>query len=562
MKKILFVLIVISGHIFAQNWTSVIPTTINEQNLIKLETITNRDGIHVVTQNTNGSNSVKYYKLNSSGSVLNSTIIETQAGAQFPNIAGDNSNIYISYRLGENLITKKYNYSSNSWDPMTPIDLDNQGCTGVDIAYNSRGLHLVYSDGAPETHYYLYSGNDPTSHQVVSDQGNDIGEYPTITLSENKVHVSFNYNYAKTRDKNLATNVWENTQTVVSSGSAFERLFAGYNKLFNFYHTFGLGITTLKVKERDHSATYWPSSSFQLNYSVNNFQEGLVSSANTFDHNTHIIYDDEAMVHRIYNFSSDSWSNESIIPNTGLTQSFGISSAGDDVFLIYKDYPGTLSSYLRFTHYDAIPTAPQNLSVVKSANNHPLLSWMKNPEADLTQYKIYKKVTAEQGFFLLATVSSANSSFEDLSENYPLPGQGGYTHYVYYKVTAVDQHPFESEYSNEVFAKVGGASLEKDISNVDLTTEFSLAQNYPNPFNPSTVISYSIPFEGSFTLRVFNLLGEVVSELVNETKSEGRYEAVFDASGLSSGMYFYSIDVTSSDGSKHLKEVKKMLLQK
>ena len=58
------------------------------------------------------------------------------------------------------------------------------------------------------------------------------------------------------------------------------------------------------------------------------------------------------------------------------------------------------------------------------------------------------------------------------------------------------------------------------------------------------------------------MLGEMVSELVNQTQAQGDYEAVFDGSNLASGMYFYSIEAVSFDGSQNLNEVKKMLLQK
>ena len=70
---------------------------------------------------------------------------------------------------------------------------------------------------------------------------------------------------------------------------------------------------------------------------------------------------------------------------------------------------------------------------------------------------------------------------------------------------------------------------------------YSLDQNYPNPFNPSTKIEYSIKAAGFVSLKVFNLLGQVVATL-NEGKQEaGKYSVVFDASRLSSGIYFYQI---------------------
>lgn len=129
-------------------------------------------------------------------------------------------------------------------------------------------------------------------------------------------------------------------------------------------------------------------------------------------------------------------------------------------------------------------------------------------------------------------------------------------------MTAVDLHPFESPKSNEVFAKVGGASLEKDITDVELTNEFSLSQNYPNPFNPSTIISYAIPFEGNVNIIVYNVMGETVSELVNSVQQPGSYQTEFNASNIAAGMYFYRINATSLDGQQNFTESRKMLLLK
>lgn len=91
---------------------------------------------------------------------------------------------------------------------------------------------------------------------------------------------------------------------------------------------------------------------------------------------------------------------------------------------------------------------------------------------------------------------------------------------------------------------------------IDINYEYSLETNYPNPFNPSTTISYSIKEAGSVLLEVYDILGAKVATLVNEEKSPGRYEVQFNASGFSSGMYFYKI--TSGE----FTEVKKMILLK
>ena len=83
---------------------------------------------------------------------------------------------------------------------------------------------------------------------------------------------------------------------------------------------------------------------------------------------------------------------------------------------------------------------------------------------------------------------------------------------------------------------------------------FKLFDNYPNPFNPFTTVRYSIP-EASFTsIKIYDALGNEVYSLVNETKQAGIYEVEFNASDLSSGIYYYTLHAGS------FRETKKMIL--
>jgi hypothetical protein len=97
----------------------------------------------------------------------------------------------------------------------------------------------------------------------------------------------------------------------------------------------------------------------------------------------------------------------------------------------------------------------------------------------------------------------------------------------------------------------------KEVSEVPL--KYGLDQNYPNPFNPTTTISFTLPEDAFVTLKVYNLLGQEIATLVNrEEMTEGLNEVDFDASTLSSGVYFYRLIV--NDGK--FQEVKKMMLLK
>ncbi len=89
-----------------------------------------------------------------------------------------------------------------------------------------------------------------------------------------------------------------------------------------------------------------------------------------------------------------------------------------------------------------------------------------------------------------------------------------------------------------------------------IPTEYALQQNYPNPFNPSTIITYDIPTATRVTLKIYNILGQEVGTLVNTVQNAGRYIARFDASSLSTGVYFYYLQAGKFN------QVKKMMVLK
>ncbi len=103
-----------------------------------------------------------------------------------------------------------------------------------------------------------------------------------------------------------------------------------------------------------------------------------------------------------------------------------------------------------------------------------------------------------------------------------------------------------------------GILLDVENDNyTDLTvTDYLLEQNYPNPFNPSTTIRYAIPKDGMVTLKIYDILGREIKTLVNEYKTKGRYEVMFDASNLSSGLYIYEIISGDYKASKKMTLIK------
>ena len=87
---------------------------------------------------------------------------------------------------------------------------------------------------------------------------------------------------------------------------------------------------------------------------------------------------------------------------------------------------------------------------------------------------------------------------------------------------------------------------------VNTVNSFALSQNYPNPFNPSTMINYSLPQRNNVSLKIFDLLGREVANLVNETQEAGSHSVSFNASKLTSGVYIYTLRTGNNSMSKKM----------
>ena len=127
---------------------------------------------------------------------------------------------------------------------------------------------------------------------------------------------------------------------------------------------------------------------------------------------------------------------------------------------------------------------------------------------------------------------------------------------------------YNLKYKNEIYISpvhinynykllIGDTDFINDIKKTYMPDGYILYQNYPNPFNPSTVIKYQIQDYNIFVeLKVFNILGKELITLVNEKQDPGIYEVELNSSGLSSGIYFYTLKAGSYS------ETKKMILIK
>lgn len=102
--------------------------------------------------------------------------------------------------------------------------------------------------------------------------------------------------------------------------------------------------------------------------------------------------------------------------------------------------------------------------------------------------------------------------------------------------------------SGTVFTGTGNSNSTAD--------DFHLSQNYPNPFNPSTIINYSLPVQSNVSIKIFDVLGKEIGNLVNELQTAGNHSVEFNAVNLPSGVYYYRIEAND------FVDTKKMLLVK
>ncbi|MDO9548247.1 MAG: T9SS type A sorting domain-containing protein, partial [Candidatus Marinimicrobia bacterium] len=123
---------------------------------------------------------------------------------------------------------------------------------------------------------------------------------------------------------------------------------------------------------------------------------------------------------------------------------------------------------------------------------------------------------------------------------------------IEYSGNAPDMGAFESSYPSKIF------------SHSEFPSGFSLAQNYPNPFNPVTIIQYQIPYPVIERLEIFNMVGQKIEDLINEQQDAGHYEIEWNATGYSSGIYFYRLQVNdpADGGAKDFTAVRRCIFVK
>ena len=190
---------------------------------------------------------------------------------------------------------------------------------------------------------------------------------------------------------------------------------------------------------------------------------------------------------------------------------------------------------------------------LSNLSHYPHLEWNPYHDTNILGYNVYRKITTSSGS--LTYVEFTTDTFYTDYEFTIDPKNGD--DFVEYWVKAKINQNLESLESNHRSTEgISEIQWKEQVEVQKFPDEFELEQNYPNPFNPITQIKYSIKEAGLVQLRVYDILGKEVANLVNENKEAGYYDIEFNASNLPSGVYICRLTTSG------FTQARKMILTK
>lgn len=231
----------------------------------------------------------------------------------------------------------------------------------------------------------------------------------------------------------------------------------------------------------------------------------------------------------------------------------GTIPTGNYTVTVTSTGPNSIPVHRRTIAVQVIEVIPVELSSFSALTTEGsvLLTWKTQSETNNSGFEVQRAAGSNVEEIQWSNVGFVSGKGTTLEENiYLFEDKGIVTAGRYlYRLKQVD-YDGTFEYSQVVEVDAQGP------------TSFVVAQNYPNPFNPSTTFKYTLPSESVVNIKIYDAAGVQVDIIEEGVKSASNHQTVFDASSLSSGAYFYSVEAIPLNGSSPLKKVMKMLLIK
>ncbi len=338
-----------------------------------------------------------------------------------------------------------------------------------------------------------------------------------------------------------------------------------YIQVFDEWQKEVNGVTSLHNSDIETSiyaidATYTANFLNQYNVTFRNEFSGGTIKVNDATYNSptstfHVLddrYIEGQALYQVINgieYTFDQWDNGS----TDNPETFSISNGHKDIVAEYNGRPENSYRELNFNTGDPVGSPIE-------------VSWKQHPNSNVSEYRIYRK-TKFGAETLISTVNRTSaSSYTYTDRLYSITKNVGANNLLKYDVRAyystegtVSDYDWLSVFG-EILFKQNEEDLEERV-NLDVL-EYAMS-NYPNPFNPTTTIHYQLPEDTNVSIKVFDILGKQIVELVNGEKGTGKHNIMFNSSNLSAGLYIYTIEAKPINlNGKGFSQTNKMLLVK
>ncbi len=361
--------------------------------------------------------------------------------------------------------------------------------------------------GIAPTHTYTHSGTYQVTLKIVDSQGNEdeatkqFVVFPVFATAVNGLMGEYfdNLTFSETPETRLDPRInfnWgEKIPIFKVERDSFTVRWQGF---IMPDHT---DTYTLRL-ESDDGARLWIDDELLIdNWEGTDFSEASVSVAMQayFFHKIQVEYKEEQLRARVRLFWESSQLHEQVIPERHF----------------FYDASGTLP--VELTAFDAI-----------TDDNDVILSWETASETNNAGFEVQRSLDNSGQFESIGYVrgngtTESTSSYQFVDDDRPTN-----TSAISYRLKQID---FDGTFA---YSRTISVALP-------MPGQAVLHKNFPNPFNPTTVIQYEIPQQGHVRLTVFDITGREVAVLVDQEVTAGRYQALFDATSLASGMYFYRL---------------------
>ncbi|MDQ3021218.1 MAG: SBBP repeat-containing protein [Bacteroidota bacterium] len=513
---------------------------------------------------------------------------------------------------------KRFNSPGNYNDYVTDMAIDNSGSvylTGyinvndtnqnyVTIKYNSNGIEqwVRYYDGPDHR-------EDKPGAIAVDDSGNVVVTGYSYSYSEFDDFLTIKYN-------SNGDFLW--VKKFIGIGHVSDRPNAmTIDKMRNVYITgSGVGINSidiLTIMYNSRGSLIWnkyydgAANSFDVPFSINIDDDSNIyivgqTTINRFLSRVGVVikYSESGNLEWVRN-SLSSIAIFSVLNNTEFVYMVGHSEQNNntDINTLKFDSSGSLLWERKYNRSDSVPDQDDFFrSFTLDKDNNPIFTCINSD--NLLRWDIATVKYNSNGNFVWAKIfgeSSSNDESKSITSDKfgdiyvcGAKDNGLFAKYLMLKYNSIgsllwaitydNNFPFGSHSANKILTDTLGNIYVTGISHgnntgTDIATikysqltkivhvseiipnVYKLFQNYPNPFNPITTINYELPIVSNVAIKVYNILGKEINLLINEKQNAGKYEFEFDGSDLSSGIYFYSLEINGV-----IIDTKKLILSK